>query len=1326
MNTVLNNPAELQRARRKLQRMKLDGRKEVSRLMALAEASFRLAVHPDTAPTDAISLLQEAVRLDGANPKYAYHLGRIYFGRQEFEQSARWFRLACCLAPTSHRVWAHVAVLLRELDGVYRGNDDYEPNVLLRRAKAIEEAIRSGQDNPDPDLLDFVPPPSLASQERRARQRQPGATQEPQAAAEQMRPAARIRRYLHARRCRWSGVDHLTLEQVLAGRPTQANVRQMAPILQQLAGRIPRQPGMAGAFVILCIQWLIVGYPVTTIRRLMGALDEQTAARRLLEQVCVLFEADAVDVPDLISNSVANGQIPPVLGALIHQQRRLWMPLDFRNLGLYRSAKGFCAGQHAVNGESLNGEDENRSEQALELVRRLERAIDGLYARPPKPLKDELPRAATNASLDAAACCELLQRFEAAAQQLTQIKDEGFQNLKEGLDTTTQQIADVDAFQQAVADRAAVELFVQTLAGSAETTARRFDQLVESLSALDSTLLGPSFGTRREECTGALQGLNNIGKFGKVLRRIDKRLDAAQSRFVEGTRPAAPEWNLLIEGLQTAVPDEVSAPAVVADQSTGAGVIDQWLQEADQFAASLDDDWKLLKDALARQKSGALTAEDQSHIVDLRRRLEQRFEVSEARINEIAGLRQTGSVAPDLLEHLDLTETTYLKVLQARGRFQKNLRKLPQADSPPPPLTNNRGAGESAGPGASPPVAGGAPVDAHPGDASGGGTVVEACERPRPPAPPRPREELNAAEILDYTLRCTDWAVDQMFEEAERSLEGYPAWILALPPFQLLRRTIHSRRAETLYRMGRRRQARQQWNRMLRIDRLDMDALKNIAVVDSVEADVGRSMAAWREYIELLYLFDVFVGDPRCRASLRSRFHRSFGNGYAPAFLSARFDNEWGDRVVPAALITFLSSPGRVRNYVDHRLLEYLNTRFEFTSPSLVLGIKRIEAERLTDAALQSMTAYAGQVCQLLPGQVGLSFRRAAEQAFAQAAEMCRDSRRLTLQETPRYREEEKRQIELLARMYDLKLKLVVAFNRHVNMVKNVGSFDFLDQLARLNQIPLELSPGLQPIVAAAMSLPEETLLDLDRILTQNVVFSLMKYLFADDDEAEREIRIRQCELLVTQVVSQPSLREYVQAVDSAYHFFPEDVVTLLSAGPPEPLVQRLRQWHDMYPALGGMAVLLASRLLELKHFDEAQQRLERTLPLAFFAPSRRSIQQMLVALLSRRIQPLLDDEDFIGAFDLILQMVNLDDYQPVLVQNLLQIYLSASVKQRTRHRTGDVKQAVDNWLARAAELMSGPEDEHDQIPRPTQADLQTVRDAVDQMKSQLEQVGLR
>ena len=115
----------------------------------------------------------------------------------------------------------------------------------------------------------------------------------------------------------------------------------------------------------------------------------------------------------------------------------------------------------------------------------------------------------------------------------------------------------------------------------------------------------------------------------------------------------------------------------------------------------------------------------------------------------------------------------------------------------------------------------------------------------------------------------------------------------------------------------------------------------------------------------------------------------------------------------------------------------------------------------------------------------------------------------------------------------------------------------------------------------------------------------------------------------------------------------------------------------------------------------------------------------MIVALLSQSIQPLLDDEDFVKALDISLQMVYRDDFQPFLVTNLLQIYLAATNKMQSRQRTKEVKSAVDGWLSRAAALIAAPEDEQDQLQRPTEADLQTVRDAVEEMNATLQSAGL-
>ena len=75
------------------------------RLEALAEACFRIALHPGTAPVEAIQLLQRAAACDPANPKPAYHLARLYFVHDELGMAGQWLQRAFLLCPTSHRIW---------------------------------------------------------------------------------------------------------------------------------------------------------------------------------------------------------------------------------------------------------------------------------------------------------------------------------------------------------------------------------------------------------------------------------------------------------------------------------------------------------------------------------------------------------------------------------------------------------------------------------------------------------------------------------------------------------------------------------------------------------------------------------------------------------------------------------------------------------------------------------------------------------------------------------------------------------------------------------------------------------------------------------------------------------------------------------------------------------------------------------------------------------------------------------------------------------------------------------------------------------------------
>src|SRR6185436_6099049 len=89
--------------------------------------------------------------------------------------------------------------------------------------------------------------------------------------------------------------------------------------------RRERRKNGLSAFVLLAIEWLVAGYPVTTIRRLMPPPADvpNSEALKLLDTVCALYEAEESALPVRLAQNLEDGLIPPLLAALIHRQRLL-------------------------------------------------------------------------------------------------------------------------------------------------------------------------------------------------------------------------------------------------------------------------------------------------------------------------------------------------------------------------------------------------------------------------------------------------------------------------------------------------------------------------------------------------------------------------------------------------------------------------------------------------------------------------------------------------------------------------------------------------------------------------------------------------------------------------------------------------------------------------------------------------------------------------------------------------------------------------------------------------------------------------------------------
>lgn len=1062
----LQDPEKLRRRLEELREQKKTADLDAYTREALAEGSFRLAVHPATQAVAALELLNRAVRLDGSNPKYAYHLARLYFLHGQLTLAANWLQHAHRLCPTSHRIWCHLSLLQREINRLYKGNPDYEPDALRKRSDVIAGEIIAGQDQLDPALLDCAPPKESQHKSGNPEKPRMGPEEEP-AVASATGPAAPVQRFLRPRQCRWKGVYDLDFEHLLEASPSERNQKRLYPLLLEAANAAPHGSQSMSRFAILGIEWLISGYPVTTVRRLSKgfSLIANTPSLEVMNLVCTFYEAEIEACLGLLATALAGRRLPPLLAALVHQRRLLWRPLEFRSPRTYRLARQFLT----KVGQDPPADEESRQVQAVqaeEYAGHLRRALQLLQVEPPKPLADFAEAAARLPDYEAAWL--RFQYLEECGSKLGSIKEDAFRFLKDELSPLAEAPPDEVGYARARADFKTLKDISEALLAVCDTGIGMLPSLEEAISRRGADSAPENFIQRKEGSGKQLVELKALGNFNRRLSKIDGQLKGAGERF-----------------------------QAVSSHSPS-GKISQILAEI-----------KAIHRVLLQE---AAPGEDDPQMGN-------------------------GPAVETAAEALPLPEAAK------------------EEDAP-------------------------------------SATVGEA-------------PEVFGIPALEKGLEETDTAITQLFHKALATFKPYAPEDRRLPAIQELMASVQAQQAETLYRLGRYRRARLIWNDMLLVERLDAKILKNIAVCDTRGPDLGECLIAWRSYLEMLYFYSLVAGSPRPQARTRADFHRAFGNSYAPAFLSKTLDKE-EKPIDELTILSFCASPGRVRNFVEHKLLEFLNAKLDFTSPPLILGVSRAEGETVRSQARETLGAFLDEAARCLPARVRGAFVGLVKRHLEQAWQACASARRLTAPKDPRYAEELPRQAEILKDFAQLKIKLVRAVQQNQELSRHLVSVDFLQELARLDQIPLALSDELLRPVAYSFGIEKaETLQNLiQETLCGHVVKGLLNFIFSAPESPEAEsLRLRQYRNLMDQWVHQPALRDFRDFIDDPQQFYPPEIEKTFADEKQAPeAVEILYHWQARYPELTGPARLLAMLLNQEKKFEAAVAVLSQAIEKGFHA----------------------------------------------------------------------------------------------------------------------------
>lgn len=209
------------------------------------------------------------------------------------------------------------------------------------------------------------------------------------------------------------------------------------------------------------------------------------------------------------------------------------------------------------------------------------------------------------------------------------------------------------------------------------------------------------------------------------------------------------------------------------------------------------------------------------------------------------------------------------------------------------------------------------------------------------------------------------------------------------------------------------------------------------------------------------------------RAQERAALHRHLGSAYAPASLAICADTEFvPDEGLAAA--SFLSDRGVVGLFVRHKLLESLNAKLDYTSPSLLLGVDRRHDEETRTSAREALLALVWEAVDALPDPVRRGFELLATRTIETAYLDCRAAHDRKAELDATYVQERKRHLEWLHQMCELKQRLEHLAESHLFARGARWRTALLDELVLLDLIPIANSDQFLIDVKRRLSMQQD------------------------------------------------------------------------------------------------------------------------------------------------------------------------------------------------------------------------------------------------------------
>ncbi len=1316
---------DLRRRLRRLQTAKVERRIDLVGTEAMAECAYRLALHPSAPDGERVGLLAFAHLHAATNPKYAYHMGLLFLKRGQLDRAALWLEDAARRSPNSHRIWVHVSLLQSQLNDRYAGDRKYEKNSLRDLSSEVQRNVTEGADRFSTELIVFEPRRSAAKARGGSRDRRSSAGDRVNNSTDgEALPYAR--RLVDEGRCRWPSVYELALEDALQAELTQRSLERASPLMDHTVRTAAGRRGGAAAFAIAAIQWLAAGYPAEKVARWRATLNpgDKEPALDLVDRTLELYEAPVEDVATLLRQALSDGAIPLYLGTLIHYQRLMAPRLPrFSEHTAFQLAR-------TNSRDHRPDEDETIDAEAAEIRRRLEGGFrklrevrevpsSGRRSLPSDPvelaIEERFSRLRGNAVLLAGAC----EETSSHAQQLMTLAagDELTEAAQERLMGEGRHVVSIHRQMQGVAENVSNEVD----------------------SYLAAACLGAERGNGSIEAGQTLRDLLNAVRYSS-LRYLEDEIERHSTNGKQAASSQVPPPPAL-----QSLEDKLSAlEHCRADQELKeiAASVESFL-EVERIAPRLvvlqDQLWDELK--AARKEAKAVAAPAEAGLVQRRkaeiekgvercdRGAKESLRTLNAATEEISRLPPAAveeQIGADYPLRRDKTKKQLSKA-GALGKCKKALKKINSALDKYP---DRAGAASNTLPGEAGRIA--AEIEEL---LAGLGPAGEAAADRRSPEPAVAGGDAPGAEpaTLAAPLEATDSmsnggedaagspplgevplrqlladivaVLSGAYAECRRSLEASLGCHHKTAEYRALMAVVDSREAEMLHGLGLRRRARRIWGRMSLPQPSHVGLLKNIAVCASYDPDRAQRLGAWRRYLEALYYYDAVLAKPNLFAPERKQLHEGIGMALLPQSLP-RFFYEQEGKIDPdeQSRVSLVEQHGQMRQFVAQVTLMFFNAKVDFRSPLLFLGVDRGESPDVRTAAAGQLR----RLCDTLAGEIGwpvfaLYLDRVRDHVEDQL-EVCRDPTNLTHRRDPHFPSEKPRQLEWLreACLFKIRLRnlLLAGDLAYLDHVSWPAMIRFIDAMARLDEMPIDLSPSFLNDVVLELRTPVEQLIHAAGILGALLIqqkFSreplsesgnLSESQYRQMLEAWSDSGLAGREVPVSGMFDYRRLEAFLDDPGVLYHDQAQSIVE--NATGYDEGIDFLESWGAKYGGITGPTRQAAQLIARNGDPDRAYELLASCIETARFPAGRDECRRLMKTL---KAHEQVEEEEYVKALPTLKERVEEDEGGDVAaLEQYLRVFALHSLDRGKDPGHEEMKKTVDAWLGLFSDALGSQE----------------------------------